>query len=152
MSERDQAMRNAVMNDVSLWNPELDKKHAKRMKQIIANYGWPTISMVGWDASQAAWILIQHADHDTEFQESCLDLLKQLPVDDVRQSNIAYLEDRVRVARNRPQLYGTQFDATGDNFGPRLIEDRQNLDKRREQMGLSTFAEYEQQMRTVYGR
>ncbi len=65
--------------------------------------------------------------------------------------NIAYLEDRVRVAQGRPQLYGTQFDDPGVNFGPKEVQDRINLDKRRLKVGLSSFADYQELMYETYG-
>ena len=43
-------------------------KQANRVQQIVTEFGWPTVDMVGTDASQAAWIVVQHADNDKEFQ------------------------------------------------------------------------------------
>src|SRR2546429_6865696 len=90
MSATDQAMR---MSDT--WNDEVDKKNTARMKAIVAKFGWPTTSIFGKEASNNAWLLVQHADLDIEFQEACLSLMKKLPPDEVSLSNIAYLEDRV---------------------------------------------------------
>ena len=98
-----------------------------------------------------AWLLVQHADHDRAFQKKCLDLLKSQPPGEVHLANIAYLEDRVRVGEERPQLYGTQFhvDEQG-NFGPFPIEDPDNVDQRRKSMKLETLAEYTHQMEQIH--
>lgn len=67
---------------------------------------------------------------------------------DADPQNYAYLYDRVAVAENRPQRFGTQF---GPDREPRPIEDEANVDARRKAIGLGTMAEYRQQMRARYG-
>lgn len=149
----DQAMRNEVIEsgDMTQWNDEIDKQNTEYLEKIVEEYGWPTISMVGNEASQAAWLLVQHADHKPEFQAKCLELLKTLPKTEVRPANIAYLEDRVRVAQGKPQLYGTQFYKAGDKVAPRLIEDESRLEERRAEMGLETFEANQQRILEQYG-
>jgi len=149
----DQEMRNKVIGsgDMSLWDDELDKQNTDYLEKIVNEDCWPTISKVGDEASQAAWLLVQHADHKPEFQAECLELLKTLPDTEVRPANVAYLEDRVRVAQGRPQLYGTQFYKEGDKFGPRPIEDEGRLEERRAAMGLETFEANQQQILEQYG-
>jgi len=146
MAKRDQTMRTKAMSDMSLWDESLDKKHTEALKRIIKQYGWPTIALVGQEASNDAWLIVQHADHDPKFQEQCLGLIKSLPKQEVTLSNVAYLEDRVRVAQGQPQLYGTQFDQPGENFGPKVVEDWDRLDTRRSAMGLQPFEEYRKLM------
>ncbi len=148
----DQEMRNKVIetNDMSLWNKTIDEDNTAFLEECINQTGWPIISEVGEEASQAAWLLVRHADHMPEFQARCLDMLKALPEGEVRHSNVAYLEDRVRVAQGRPQLYGTQFYKEGDAFGPRPIEDEAHLEERRAAMGLGTFGAYRQRLLEQY--
>ena len=136
MSEADQAMRNS-----ETWDESIDVKNTQRMKEIIAAIGWPTISKVGSQASFMAWLLIQHADRDNEFQQFCLALMKAEPANEVERQNIAYLEDRVRVHQNQPQIYGTQFYTNEQGeLAPSPIEDPENVDKRRAEVGLGTLA------------
>lgn len=148
MSEVDQAMRNrAQLTDA--WDATVDERNTARLKEIVASYGWPTTSMVGKEAASAAWLLVQHADHDSDFQARCLEVMRELPEVEVSQTDLAYLEDRVRVNTNKPQLYGTQFYGEGDTFGPRPIEDEASLDKRREKVGLKPFAEYKAEIEEI---
>src|SRR5260370_27596485 len=70
-----------------------------------------TRSTVGKYASESAWLLVQHADHDLAFQKMCLDLMKAQAAGEVSPANMACLEDRGRVGEGRPQFYGTQFYA-----------------------------------------
>jgi hypothetical protein len=146
MSERDQAMRKS-----DAWDSSVDIENTKRMKEFIDQVGWPTISKVGEHSSDMAWLLVQHADLDHQFQQMCLDLMKAQPAGEIKPANIAYLEDRVSIAEKRPQLYGTQFyvDEKG-TFGPKPIEDPDHIDERRKAVGLGTLAEYTSTMEQIY--
>jgi uncharacterized protein DUF6624 len=145
LSAADQAMRNHAMQ-TGEWDATMDARHTTRLKEIVARHGWPTVGLVGAEAANAAWLLAQHADHDPDFQSYCLTLMKQLPRDEVSPSNLAYLEDRVRVNTGRPQRYGTQFHGGGATYEPWPIEEPEGLDERRRSVGLGPFAQYQAQM------
>lgn len=153
MAQADQDVRKHWEETGEVWDLALEKKNAERLKEIIEKRGWPTQSKVGSEAANAAWLLVQHADHDPEFQQKCLDSMQQESEGEVRKQNIAFLEDRVRANTNRPTLYGTQFDYDSEGlFGPLPIEEREGLDRRREEMGLGPFEEYEKEMRQLNQR
>jgi hypothetical protein len=124
-----------------------DKKHTARLKQIIAEIGWPTISKVGTTASHTAWLLTQHADLDREFQEQVLRLMNQQDDDEVLKRDVAYLTDRLLVAKELPQRYGTQFYQTRKKDGSidkcilREVEDPEHLEERRDKMEMEPFEE-----------
>jgi hypothetical protein len=127
---------------------KIDAQNKKRMKEIIDQHGWPGASLVGKDGANAAWLLVQHADTDRAFQQKCLDLMKAAPASEVEKKNIAYLTDRVLVGQKKKQVYGTQLD---NKCEPQPIEDPDNVDKRRAEMGLGTMAEYLKFARQMYG-
>jgi hypothetical protein len=115
------------------------------MRKIIGQHGWPGKAVVGPAGEQAAWLLIQHADHDQTFQRDCLSLLEKTSKEDPSVSSFfAYLTDRVRVHQGLPQIYGTQF--RGDLL-PFTIEDEGRVDERRKQAGLQPLAQYLDQVR-----
>jgi uncharacterized protein DUF6624 len=146
MSEEDQKMRKSGQ-----WDSSIDVVNTQRMKEIVEQIGWPTRSKVGNQASEMAWLLVQHADHDRAFQEMCLDLMKVQSASEVSPANIAYLEDRVRVGKGRPQFYGTQFYADeAGNVGPRPIEDPDHIDERRKAVGLQPLSEYARDVEQSY--
>lgn len=148
--QTDQEARKHWEETGEVWDRNLDRNHAARLKEIIEKIGWPTRSKVGDEASTAAWVLVQHADHDVAFQQACLDLMKLEPKEEVDQTNIAFLEDRVRVNMGKPTLYGTQFDHSKDGeFSALPIEDRENLNERRQSVGLGTFEAYETEMQEL---
>ncbi|KXJ97937.1 MAG: hypothetical protein UZ19_OD1000840 [Parcubacteria bacterium OLB19] len=129
---------------------EIDKKHSDRMKQIVAEIGWPTVSKVGEIGAHNAWLLIQHADHDVDFQEYCLQLMKEASVGEVSMIDVAYLTDRVCVNRGRGQLYGTQFKQEGGKHIPKTIEDEENVDVRRAEVGMGPLSEQVDDMYKAY--
>jgi hypothetical protein len=154
LMQEDQAVRKAAianMKDpaVQARMKEVDRKTTARLKEVIAKQGWPGTSLVGEEAAHAAWLLVQHADADRAFQKQCLALIeKAADAGDAAKVDYAYLYDRVAVAENRPQRYGTQY---GDGK-PAPIEDEAHVDERRKAIGLGTMAEYDAQMRAMYGK
>lgn len=144
----DQAMRIKAESDSEFWDERVDRDHTERMKLIVSEIGWPSISKVGTEISYDAWLLVQHADHDVEFQKYCLELMKQ--EGDVDVINMAYLEDRIRVNSNELQVYGTQFTQIDNQHVPQPIENEAAVDERRAAIGLSSLAEHIKQMYVKY--
>src|SRR5437660_4879117 len=113
--ERDQAIRNEmIQKGVTNIDPsvagrmtEIDSANTARMKEIVNQYGWPGPELVGVDGSEAAFLLVQHAEH--AFQKEMLP-----PVEAAyRQKKLqgqdyALLLDRVLIGEGKPQVYGTQ--------------------------------------------
>jgi hypothetical protein len=143
MAKEDQEMRIKAMPDMSLWDDNIDHKNTKRLKAIVEEIGWPTVTKVGSEASQKAWLLVQHATEDPDFMKHCLGLMKAAPAGDVAPTNIALLEDRLLTMDGKPQIYGTQFQTINGITKPFPIEDFEHVDERRKRVGLDTFAENE---------
>lgn len=149
MVDTDQAMRERSEED-DYWDEEVDTLNTARMKEIVVEIGWPTISKVGTEGASNAWLLVQHADHDIAFQEQCLNLMKEAPQGEVDETDIAYLEDRVRVNQGRGQLYGTQFTQENNQHIPRMIEDEEKVDIRRAELGMGPLSEQIKHMYNKY--
>ena len=156
MMEEDQAARRAAgaagFKDAAANErmKAIDMKNTARMKEILAQEGWPTKTLVGERASNAAWLLVQHADLDPAFQRQCLPLLeKTVAAGEGSAKDLAYLTDRVLVAEGKPQRYGTQFHNVEGKLVPRPLEDEANVDARRAAVGLGTMAEYTEQMQRM---
>jgi hypothetical protein len=150
MSRVDQDMRIKAIKDMSLWNNSIDQRNTTRLKQIIGEIGWPTISKVGKEASQDAWLLVQHATEDIGFMKECLELMKASEPGDVSPTNTALLEDRLLTMEDKPQIYGTQFNTINGITKPFPIEDEEHVDERRASVGLDTFAENEARIKAIY--
>jgi len=128
---------------------ELDRQNTADLKSLLKTHSWFTISEFGKKCDSNAWLLVQHADHDREFQEQVLAKLEKLyPVGETRPMNYAYLYDRLATAWQDPakrhlQRFGTQGHCVGPGkWEPFPIEDEANVDARRAAVGLPPLAEY----------
>lgn len=108
--------------------------------------------MIGKKGSNAAWLLVQHSDHDLEFQKQALGLLKRaVEKGDASRRNFAYLTDRVLRHSGKPQLFGTQFEKKEDGkWGSQPIENPEHLEERRMEFSLEPFSEYEKKMEELH--
>ncbi|MDB5266578.1 MAG: hypothetical protein JWN89_393 [Parcubacteria group bacterium] len=151
MVKVDQDMREKNLVDDEYWDNEIDKRNTERLKEIVVEIGWPTTSKVGAIGVRNAWLLIQHADHDKDFQKKCLELMKAESPEEVDRKHVAYLEDRIRVSEHGLQVYGTQFRDRDGNFRPEPIEDEKHVDERRAEIGLEPIEQYTREIREKYG-
>lgn len=137
----------AIPKEIDVKSYEIDKENMNRMKELIQKYGWLGESLVGKDGAHAAWILVQHADSDLAFQKKCVKLMKKaVAKGEASGRDFAYLTDRVLVAENKPQIYGTQMRFVNEKLIPAPIKDEANVDKRRKSIGLEPLAEYIKRM------
>lgn len=153
MHESDQKARSKLLNikifSEDLWKDvqKIDIKNGQKLKEIVSQYEWPGVSVIGLDGSSALWLLVQHQDHDIHFQKQCLELLKTaVQENEASPQSLAYLTDRVNMNENQPQIYGTQWVQQDGRFLLYSVEDRERLDQRRAEMSLSTIEEYRKQI------
>jgi hypothetical protein len=123
---------------------EIDKRNMTRLEEMIKQYGWPGKSLVGEEASVAAFLILQHSD--LQHQEKYLPLLKEAAKKgEARPADTAMLEDRVLVREGKKQIYGTQVHS-GPETGGKLvldpIDDEAHVDERRASVGMMPLAEY----------
>ncbi|MFK7741816.1 MAG: DUF6624 domain-containing protein [Planctomycetota bacterium] len=153
MQERDQRMERIVIDgDPAREEPGFyDRKQAQqdrqgeRCREIFDRWGYPGSDMVGDEASDAFWLIVQHADSDPQFQGQVAAAMKDAVArGHARGEELAYLTDRVRINTGRKQLYGTQIQFDGDTGRvlPKALEDAARVDERREEIGLEPLWEY----------
>lgn len=134
----------------------VDLENTSRLMQIVEEVGWPTKEMVGKEGAMAAWVILQHADHEPAFQEQMLERLRPLvAAGDFDKKLFAMLTDRARMTNKKPQYYGTQFLTITlegvAHFGlPYGLADRETVDERRAQMGLPPLEEEMRRQREAY--
>ena len=112
------------------------RKNTSFLKEIVTKYGWPSRKVMGSAASHWAWYIVQHSDEDVAFQEECLEKMGKLPSDEVDFYDLAYLSDRVRVNKHLPQLYGTQHKSENGVRKMLSVENMDELEIRRKEVGL----------------
>jgi hypothetical protein len=128
-----------------------DEERTARLREIIAEHGWPTYSLVGEEAEDAAWAIAQHSDHDPAFQREALEWLRvAVEHEDASPGNLAYLTDRIAVGDGEPQTYGTQIGCGEDGPAPATpIDDEATVDERRAEVGLPPLAEYYAELEAI---
>jgi len=120
-----------------------DQRNLNKVKLIIQQYGWLGPQKVGMNASQALFLVIQHADLTT--QKQYLPMIQTAEKKgEILSSNLAILEDRINMREGKAQLYGSQSftdKRTGQTYiNP--IADPDHLEERRKSMGLIPMKEY----------
>jgi hypothetical protein len=98
---------------------------------------WPSRNEVGLAGLRAVFIL---AAGDSTLARIALERMKASGRDGAIKPDVAVLEDRVRVAAGRPQLYGTQLVESNGRFVPAAIEDSATVDARRRTANLPPLA------------
>lgn len=131
----------------------IDKDNTERVRVIVREHGWPSPELVGRDGAEAAFMIVQHAEHD--FQKEMLPLVEQAyKSGGLSGQSYALLLDRVLVGEGKPQLYGTQAkrfeEWKGEEPALEPIEDEANVDKRRAEVGMSTLSEYRKLLKELY--
>jgi hypothetical protein len=119
----------------------LHNSNAKALNELIDEIGYPTITKVGREANEAAWLIIQHAIAQPAFMKKSAKLLEiAVNENEADAKSLAYLSDRIAVFEGKPQLYGTQFDwdEEGD-LSPNLYHDLTKVNERRKRIGLNTL-------------
>jgi hypothetical protein len=120
----------------------IDAENGRHLDAIIAEFGWPGISVFGEKASRAALLILQHSDF--AFQKKYLELARAAAKKgELRASQLALVEDRVRLREVGKQIYGSQMNrnASGE-WEPQPIEDEANVDQLRATVGLMPMRAY----------
>jgi hypothetical protein len=122
---------------------ENDSVNLIKVKTILDNNGWLGEEIVGEKGSAALFLVIQHSNLAT--QEKYLPMLR----DAVKQgkasgSRLALLEDRVALRQGKKQIYGSQISRDEETklYYVSPLEDPDNVDKRRAEVGLQPIAKY----------
>jgi hypothetical protein len=121
MAQADQEARLAWRDDPDRAErlERLDRLHTERLRQIVDRFGWPARQTAGEAGSQAAWLLVQHADHDPAFQRRCLELLEGAAGrGEADHRHAAFLTDRVLIHEGKPQRFGTQLRMEDGRLAP----------------------------------
>jgi len=128
---------------------QVDRQNTSDLKALLETYPWFTITEFGPEADINAWLLVQHADHDPDFQKSVLTKLEKLyRVSETKPANYAYLFDRVAaswhdLSKRTLQRYGTQGTCVAPGkWEPIPMEEPSKIDVRRKEIGLGALAEY----------
>lgn len=128
----------------------IDSMLTGELRAIVDSAGWPTHSMVGRQAADAAFLILQHSPSDA-FQRTSLPLLQTAArAGEADPGNVALLTDRILTHDGKPQLYGTQFRIVDGELIPYPIENLELLEQRRGSAGLVPMNEYVRLLQQTY--
>ena len=158
MGEQDQAARgfshgkqtSAVTQDMLHQLPAISTRLTLELKEIVKEKGWPTIALVGIDASNAAMLILTHTP-DHAWQRQILPQLQTLAdTGKIDPSPLAMVVDKELIAEGKLQRYGSQFKYTNGEIAMYAVEDPGNLDQRRAKALLPPIDVYKETMFNIY--
>ncbi|MDC8755299.1 hypothetical protein OIK40_11680 [Erythrobacter sp. sf7] len=133
--------QNAVLQAlISSQLVRFDLENTDILKFIVKRSGWPTISSVGKDASNAAISVLQRADHDPDFQLRSLKMLEPLALQGEVSSQYAVTYDVIMIKLTGAQRYGTQGRCVEGSFQRYPLEDPERVEELRAPMDLGPMS------------
>ncbi len=143
--EKDQELRRKSDLGPDDWEiiSAIDQDNVAYLKQLIADIGWIDRDRFGGDASQAAFLIVQHSS-DLPLMLTALPLLEKAAKATGKGGSFALLYDRSQLRLGRKQRYGSQLGGSPDGTGMALspLEDPEKVDERRAELGMQPLAEY----------
>ena len=122
---------------------EKDSVNLIKIKSILDKYGWLGADVIGEQGNSTLFIVIQHSDIAT--QEKYLPMMREAVKNGkAKGSELALLEDRVALRNGKRQIYGSQIGRDNETnlYYVSPLEDPDNVDKRRAEVGLQPLADY----------
>lgn len=122
---------------------EQDSINLVKVQKVLEEYGWLGWDLIGRNANAALFLVIQHADLET--QERYLPMLREaVKRGDATPADLALLEDRVALRQGKKQIYGSQmaFDQETGEYYVSPLEDPDNVNERRAKVGLGPIEDY----------
>jgi hypothetical protein len=129
-------------------------RHTARLREIVAERGWPGRSLAGEDGADAAWLVLQHTNsrvttirsaEGDEFCRSCVLLLRDAVArGEAHPRHLAAIADSLRLAAGEPPEFASlpgQYEVDDDGravFGANV--DAAGIDRRRAAIGLPPLA------------
>ncbi|MCG2694491.1 hypothetical protein L6261_00185 [Candidatus Parcubacteria bacterium] len=116
-------------------------KISDKFKKFVSEKGFPFKNIVSEGEYKAGIALSLHLPVND--LKDLFDKIKEKNDAEISLEHKAYFIDKIRVAENKPQLYGTQIKKGGDGKIEFFeIEDSDNVNKRRKVMGMESLEVY----------
>ncbi|MGE5437951.1 MAG: DUF6624 domain-containing protein [Syntrophothermus sp.] len=141
-------------NEVKVQNQVILKTDSANLiivKEILDKRGWVGRDIVGRNGSNALFLVMQHSDLKT--QERYLPMMQEaVKKGNLDRTNLALLEDRILIGQGKKQIYGSQIGINQETKKYYILplEDPDNVDKRREEIGLGKLQNYVSQWGIIW--
>jgi len=140
---RDKGPGNKEFDSINKLMGYKDSINLIKVIKILDEKGWVGKNVVGSQANQTLFLVIQHSD--LKYQQKYLPMMRDaVKKGNANPSSLALLEDRVSLREGRKQIYGSQIgrDKETKMYYVSSLEDPDNVDVRRANVGLQPIAEY----------
>nr|WP_321228847.1 DUF6624 domain-containing protein [uncultured Psychroserpens sp.] len=141
--------------DWNIFKDSVFTTHEKRLQDIFNKNGFVGFALAGEEGSKNFWLMVQHCDHNPDFQKKVLEKMKiEVGNENADPSNYGLLVDRVNTNTGKPQVYGTQVTYnfnTGQAY-PKTLDDSVNVNKRRKSINLDPLEVYLNEMTKMHFR
>ena len=114
-----------------------------KIQKILDEHGWLGQDVLGDRGNRTLFLVIQHSP--LEIQEKYLPMIREaVKKNNAQPSSLALLEDRIALRTGKRQIYGSQIGRNSETgeFYVSPIEDPENVDLRRAEVGLQPLADY----------
>jgi hypothetical protein len=131
---------------------DIAQLHTKTLNKIVQLQGWPTKSQVTQEGVKAAFKLVSHSNN-LSFQQNMLPFIIQSFIDKqgISGEAVALFTDQVYIAQGKNQVFGTQANLIDGKLVFFKIENEDNVDQLRAQMGMPPLVEYKKTLEVFYG-
>lgn len=128
---------------------QVDAGNQARVQEILKQYGWPGADLIGYQADDSLWLLVQH--ESPEMIKRWLPGMKAAAErGDLPWANVALSIDRDLMNDNKKQRYGSQVQSDDGIVVLYPVEDEAHLDERRAKIDLPPIAEYKATLLKLY--
>lgn len=129
------------------------KLNERQLQEIFKSKGFVGYDLAGKKGAENFWLLVQHSDHEPEFQKEVLKKMK-LAIDNnnANPKNYAFLVDRLNINTGKQQIYGTQveYNTKIAQAYPLKLADSINVNKRRREIELEPLEVYLNEMTKIH--
>ncbi|WP_336070140.1 DUF6624 domain-containing protein [Mesoflavibacter sp. CH_XMU1404-2] len=129
------------------------KLNERQLQEIFKSKGFVGYDLAGKKGAENFWLLVQHSDHEPEFQKEVLKKMK-LAIDknNANPNSYAFLVDRVNINTGKQQIYGTQveYNTKIAQAYPLNLADSINVNKRRREIELEPLEVYLNEMTKIH--
>lgn len=120
-----------------------DSVNLVKVKRILSKHGWVGKSVVGNEANSVLFMVLQHANINT--QKEYLPMLKDaVKKGNAKASSMAMMIDRIAIREGKKQIYGTQLARAPktEEYYVLPLKNPDAVNIRRKEVGLSTIQDY----------
>ena len=141
--------KSAAMAEARSFMAEQDPKNLQVVIDHLPPEGWYLRSRYGDEVATTAFLVIQHSNLET-WQRFVPVLEPLVAQGEVSGPSYALMYDRLALAEQRPQRYGSQVACQDGRWVAMYLEAPETVDERRRAIGFTeTFAEYQAQFASM---